>query len=203
MDSAVQSPTLLERIILEDFAFEVYQDRPDFFFCQVHQVHGAQVVLRENSGEEIDADGIVSHNPNYPLAIKTADCLPIALIGPKGHGLVHAGWQGLKKKILFDPLLEQLKPQIIYIGPHIRKCCYAVDGNFSQHFEEGGYFTSKRDGQHYFDLTGLAIHQLKQQFPRATLYQSKICTHCNDRYNSYRRDKTDKRNYNILRRSSQ
>ncbi len=193
---------VLDTVTLDQFVFEVYRDRPDFYFCEVDQIHGNTVVAREEIDAETQADGIVSDNPNYPLAIKTADCLPIAFIGTKGHGLIHAGWQGLQKLIIASAQLQQIKPTIIYIGPHIRKCCYAVEDHFHQKFEEGGYFTSKKDGQSYFDLTGLAIHQIKQFFPRATIYQSKICTHCNDRYNSYRRDKTATRNYNILKRST-
>lgn len=191
---------LLDRVKIEDFYFEVYQDRPDFFFCEVNQIHSTFIVPREEILEETQADGIVSTNSEYPLAIKTADCLPIAFIGTKGIAMVHAGWRGLQGDIFNNKVLSSIKPRIIYIGPHIKKCCYQVEAGFHLHFDQGEYFSSTKDNNTYFDLTGLAIHQLKQHFPRAKIITSKTCTHCHEGYNSYRRDKTDKRNYNILYR---
>lgn len=191
---------LLDRVQIEEYIFEVYHDKPEIYFSEVKQVHGTNIVLREEILEQTEADGIVSHNSSYPIAIKTADCLPVAFMGNKGIAMVHAGWKGLKNKIFNSQLLINLRPSIIYIGPHIKKCCYQVEPNFHKNIEEGGYFNSVKEGQDFFDLTGLAIHQLKELFPRAKIYVSKTCTHCNDRYNSHRRDKTDKRNYNILSR---
>jgi len=65
---------------------------------RVHQVHGDGVVTARALDDEIrDADAIVSRDPNIPVAIVTADCVPVLACGASGDVVVaiHAGWRGL------------------------------------------------------------------------------------------------------------
>ncbi len=68
------------------------------------QVHGADVVTVTRPGEHAGAraDAAVTAVPGAALAITTADCVPIVLIGAAGPdedptvvGVAHAGWRGL------------------------------------------------------------------------------------------------------------
>jgi copper oxidase (laccase) domain-containing protein len=69
-------------------------DRPWTWF---HQVHGDQVVevVRPGQWAGVEADGAVTTAAFAPLAIMTADCAPVVLVGERGFAVVHAGWRGL------------------------------------------------------------------------------------------------------------
>jgi hypothetical protein len=63
------------------------------------QIHGATVldVASPGSGPVAcagDADGLVSRDPGTGLLVWTADCVPVALVGPGAVAMVHAGWRG-------------------------------------------------------------------------------------------------------------
>jgi len=63
------------------------------------QVHGATVLaVEEGSGDPVtcigDADGLVTSRAGCGLVVWTADCVPVALVGPRAVGIIHAGWRG-------------------------------------------------------------------------------------------------------------
>src|SRR5207247_7538429 len=69
----------------------------------VRQVHGDRVVAVNGAGGVAGdvGDGLVAANPGCALAILTADCAPIALIGDNGvYGAAHGGWRGLLEGIV-------------------------------------------------------------------------------------------------------
>ena len=75
----------------------------------VRQVHGDKIVkadedyLRQRQDLDLEeADGIVTDAARIPLAIRTADCLPVFMYDTEKEciGLIHVGWRGLKKNIL-------------------------------------------------------------------------------------------------------
>ncbi len=80
----------------------------------VKQVHGRAVIMvgpeqaaqgwRHEEEMLPEADGLLTTSPGLPLAIKTADCLPVMLIHPQGRAvaIVHAGWKGLVKGIITE-----------------------------------------------------------------------------------------------------
>ena len=76
--------------------------RPDVvFFCK--QVHSATVIewqaqLATNS---VAADGVFTHE-HQPIAVITADCLPILIATEDGAmvAAVHGGWKGLQGGII-------------------------------------------------------------------------------------------------------
>jgi YfiH family protein len=115
-------------------------DRKIFF--RVNQVHGNYVCVLKDSDilvsdvGKIEADAIITHIPNCPIAVLTADCVPITIYDPIKHvaGLVHAGRMGTQKNILTNTI-EALtreygsspKDLIVGMGPAIRGCCYEVN----------------------------------------------------------------------------
>jgi YfiH family protein len=54
-----------------------------------------------------------------------ADCLPVALYGPGGLALVHAGWRGLAGGIV-GAAAEAVEADRAAIGPGVGPCCYEV-----------------------------------------------------------------------------
>lgn len=177
--------------------FQVFQDKPHFELIDVHQIHSHLIV--EFNGQVLadqQADGILFSKEHRGLSfgIKTADCLPILLIGEK-VAIIHAGWRGLATGILSRAELKEVHFTQAYIGPSIYS--YEVQPSFKQYFPNSTCFKRKED-RIYFDLQGEAQNQLKNHYNRIKVYQSHICTFSKADYNSYRRDKTDRRNWNIF-----
>ena len=71
------------------------RDRRDW--AMVRQVHGAGVVVTDRVGHLGDGDAIVTATPGVPIAVRVADCAPIALLAESDGvvGVVHAGWRGI------------------------------------------------------------------------------------------------------------
>lgn len=174
--------------------FCVYQSRPDFDLIRVKQTHSA-IVLNEKNCNELEADGMVGDSSS-PMAILTADCVPILLLGEKGHAFVHAGWRGLHKEILKNDLIKKINPTYAYIGPHIRVNNYEVQPDFKANFSHPNAFVL-REGKIYFDLSVITKFQLETYFPGIKIEDSEIDTFSNELFYSYRRNKTTDRNWNV------
>ena len=63
-------------------------------WAYLHQVHGSRVRSAAAPGLQGDGDALFTTLPQLPLAVGTADCLPVVLEGPGGVGLAHMGWRG-------------------------------------------------------------------------------------------------------------
>ena len=76
------------------------------------QVHGATVIHAlgsETSGATGDA--AVTPTAGIALVVMVADCAPIALVGERAAGVVHAGWRGLVAGVVEEavaPVLGEL-----------------------------------------------------------------------------------------------
>ena len=141
------------------------------------QVHSAKVrVVREkDAGRQFPAtDGLITDLLHIPLAVFTADCVPIFLYDPGTNsiGMVHAGREGTKKRILEKTVRKMTKfykikceNLLVSFGPHICKNCYP------------------------FDLSGENLAQLlKLGVKRKNVKLSKTCTYEDPRFFSYRRE---------------
>ncbi|MET0275229.1 MAG: polyphenol oxidase family protein [Acidimicrobiia bacterium] len=68
----------------------------------LQQVHGNDVVVvRDRPGVDPPrADSAITASPGVPLAVLVADCAPIAIVGERAVGVVHAGWAGLERGVV-------------------------------------------------------------------------------------------------------
>ena len=90
--------------------FCVYQSRPEVSLIKVKQTHST-IILNEKNCNDLEADGIIGTACSQAsLAILTADCLPILLLGDQEHAFIHAGWKGLHSKILSNSALKKINP---------------------------------------------------------------------------------------------
>ncbi len=79
-----------------------------------------------------DADAAVTTTTGCALAIRSADCVPVVLLGPHSVGVVHAGWKGLVAGVI-GRAVEALRelddgPIRAHLGPCIRAGCYEFVG---------------------------------------------------------------------------
>ncbi|MBC3300448.1 conserved hypothetical protein [Pseudomonas cedrina] len=109
----------------------------EVFICK--QVHSASVIkwqagLQPNT---VQADGVFT-SEHQPIAVITADCLPILIASQNGEKVaaVHGGWKGLQAGIIANAVkrftdagiaTDQLR---VAVGPSIKPCCYEVSAEF-------------------------------------------------------------------------
>lgn len=107
----------------------------------LRQVHGPDVVRVDQPGDRSGtcADAAWTTTAGATLAVRTADCVPVALYGHDSSGrsavaAVHAGWRGLLAGVVEATLAELANHGIGHIravvGPHICSSHYefgAVD----------------------------------------------------------------------------
>ena len=112
------------------------------FICK--QVHSAAVIEWQADlvFNTVEADGVCT-GEQEPIAVITADCLPILIAARNGEKVaaVHGGWKGLQRGIIANAL-EQFAAQGITtdqlqvaIGPSIKPCCYEVSEGFITEFQ--------------------------------------------------------------------
>lgn len=176
--------------------------KPEFPIHEVHQVHGADIYPLDLEGGE--ADGLWTTIPlqETSMAIKTADCLAIAILGHKGASLIHAGWRGLKDKIHCHPIVKSLEPHTFICAPAIQQMSYEVSNDFINEFpEHSDSFLHGNQNRLLFSLQKTFASDILELFPDCQLTISSLDTFSEEGLHSYRRDKTSQRNYNILRLS--
>jgi YfiH family protein len=182
--------------VLNRGRFETRTSKPEIELIHATQVHGTDIVSPETL--PCEADGIFSSwdKLNKPLAMKTADCLPIVIEGETGVVFLHAGWRGLAHGILSQPEVVMIKPLRVFIGPSIHECCFEVSQDFQDNFPGSPNF-KKRNEKFIFNLQDEAKKILREQFPDLLIQVAPVCTCCNENFYSYRRNKTTERNWNL------
>lgn len=108
--------------------------------CFTHQVHGRSLRYVTEADRRVpplaqvpqDCDGLVTDRPGVPLAVFTADCVPVLLCdGTAGAAAaVHCGWKGTVLDMA-GAAVEALtalgaRPERLRaaIGPAISQCCF-------------------------------------------------------------------------------
>ena len=172
---------------------------PNKLQASMKQTHSSNVKIVDKSNLlSEDTDGIFTMNKDICLKVKTADCLPIFFYSesPFFIGAVHAGWKGLKERII-ENSYSALKSSIkdissvqVLIGPSISQKNYEVQDEFIDYF--GSKFIASRNGKLFLDLQAIAISQL-QSLGITNVSDTGGCTYENEYYHSYRRNKTSKR----------
>lgn len=165
----------------------------------LRQLHGS-AALEASAGCAGDADALVSRQPDLALAISTADCVPVVLASDDTLAVVHAGWRGIEKSIVERTLsrLEADPPTIhAWIGPAIGRCCYEVGDEVARRLAEACGTTRivepRGDSNPHVDLVGAVMEQLATAGV-AEVETVDVCTRCDARLHSYRRDKDAGRN---------
>lgn len=170
---------------------------------RMNQVHSSviKIVKKADNGKYVQADGLVTLNKRIALAVNTADCVPLFMYDPHNSaiGIVHAGWRGTLGTIALNAVrkLQDIgsDPKNIYvaIGPHIGGCCYSVEvqraNAFNDIFYDDRIVFQERDTW-YIDLGQANKFQLLEAGVLMNHIDAPItCTSCqNELYFSYRKD---------------
>jgi len=131
-----------------------------------------------------EADGHVVRSSGLAPLVFVADCLPVALSGPSGMAMVHAGWRGLAAGIL-GAGAEAVGATSAAIGPGIGPCCYEVGEEVLGAFS--GLGDSVAAGR-MLDLPEVA-RQLLARAGVEEVESAGLCTSCEEElFFSHRRD---------------
>jgi len=165
----------------------------------MRQVHGTAVIDAAQATPQTQADAAVTRSPGSVCAVMTADCLPVLLSDRAGQavGIAHAGWRGLAAGVIECTVREMdTSPEdlVAYIGPGIGPSRYEVGEEVRRAFVDrdpsaAAAFASARDGKYLADLYGLARARLAG-VGVTEVYGGGYCTASDERFFSFRRDRT-------------
>ena len=143
----------------------------------VNQIHSNKFIYINKDyilkKKKIKADAIITDQRKLPIAILTADCVPILLYDNKRNMIaaVHAGWKGAFKGIIKRVINFMLKKGCqknsitAAIGPCIRQNSYNVREDFRKKFLKKNIknkiFFKERKKTIFFDLPSFIKSQLK------------------------------------------
>ncbi len=143
----------------------------------IHQVHSNKFIFINKYtkfyNKRIKADAIITDQEKLPIAVLTADCVPILLFdnNKKMIAAIHAGWKGAYKGIINKVINFMLKNGCkknhitAAIGPCIKQNNYNVKNDFKKKFIKKNkknkiFFKNKRNTI-FFDLSNFVKSQLK------------------------------------------
>lgn len=169
-------------------------------WVEVEQVHGCDTVVvsdRRASGVVAQADAIVCTVPEVPVAVFTADCVPIVLIaqGSNAFAVVHAGWRGLLAGVVERAVWSLSRVGSVaaaIAGPSIGRCCYTVGADLLEKFEARfGSSVLDRTARR-LDLSAAALQAVEEAAKQSTGQVPLVldlgpCTACSEQLFSYRR----------------
>ncbi len=157
----------------------------------LHQVHGATVLVATAPGDHGDGDALITADPQIPVAVATADCVPVVVVGDRAVAVIHAGWKGALAGVVPATLdaMEALghTPRRAAIGPAIGPCCYEVGEEVAERFP--GFVGSTTWDTVSVDVAAFVESQLSG----LDVWTSGECTFTSDRLYSWRQDRTDQR----------
>ncbi|MDT0595765.1 peptidoglycan editing factor PgeF [Glaciecola petra] len=133
----------------------------------LNQQHSNRVVTVNdlNSSPAMIADGCTANDRLQPLAVMTADCLPIVMASTQTNTItvVHAGWRGLLSNIIYNGVACFSPKESInaWIGPSISAQHFEIGQEVLANFKDYSHSIKEAENNKYFvDLRAIAVQQL-------------------------------------------
>jgi YfiH family protein len=158
------------------------------------QVHGAELARHVSAprpnpfadpGPDLpEVDGQATDRRGLAPLVMVADCLPVALAGPRGVAMLHCGWRGLAAGIV-ERGVREVGAEAAAVGPGIGPCCYEVGTEVLDAFAHlgDGIATGRM-----LDLREVTRHLLARTGVER-IEVSELCTSCEpELFFSHRRD---------------
>jgi polyphenol oxidase len=138
---------------------------------------------------------MVTFEPERPLVVQVADCVPVLLAGPRAVAVAHAGRAGVQARVVTRTVeaLErggqpagELRARI---GPAIGGCCYEVPARLRDEVAERcpAAAATTRWGTPALDLPGAVAEELRD-LGVTDIERTGGCTLEDERFFSHRRD---------------
>lgn len=158
------------------------------------QLHGAEIANHREpqspshfaapDAAPPQVDGQATTVPGLACLVLVADCLPVALSGPRGVAMLHCGWRGLAEGIV-DRGVAAVGATDAAVGPGIGPCCYEVGDEVLAAFADLGAGVA---AGRMLDLPEVAVRLLQRAGVERTEV-SGLCTSCEaNLFFSHRRD---------------
>jgi polyphenol oxidase len=155
--------------------------------------HGA--FAARGVGPVRSADALITREPQTPIALCFADCVPVVLVAPgPAVAVVHAGWRGALASLpgraveaLCSASDSAAADLVAYIGAHVGPCHYEVsDDILSQFVNDFGTFARAESGG--LDLDAIVTASLESAgVASCNIARLGTCTaEATDRFFSYR-----------------
>lgn len=202
------SSSLLDDLGWLEHAFLPVDSNPPIGCILARQRHSAEIVMAMEtlSTKRVEADGVIAIK-KQPVAVYTADCLPILIADDRKHHVaaIHAGLKGTFGGILFNAVQGLIalgacvSSLYIAIGPSIGACCYELEQGVLEDIKNNPllpqkppYYRQQPFNQQsirpqaktttqgiWFDLSAMAQQILHQMgIPLTQIDTFSICTYC-------------------------
>ncbi len=179
---------------INSFLKENKIDPNNFVFANL--VHGnniAEVGLSDVGKRIKKTDGLITGENQLYLGITVSDCLPIYFFTDEVLGIAHAGWKGLRCKIvsrIVDKMIKFEKDKEkwrVVIGPSIGPCHFGVKEDLIEYFKDyPTCFEGDNKGKR-LDLKKVAKINFEKRGIKNIEVSSK-CTFCEENLFSYRQE---------------
>ena len=142
----------------------------------LNQIHSNKFIFIDDKYKlktKPKADAIITNQKKLPIAVLTADCVPILICDNKKNMIaaIHAGWKGAYKGIVRKVVKFMIKKNCklrnitAAIGPCIAFRNYEIKQDFKKKFlkknKKNKVFFKKIRNKHYFNLNKYIYFQLK------------------------------------------
>ncbi|MBD7914139.1 peptidoglycan editing factor PgeF [Clostridium sp. Sa3CUN1] len=164
----------------------------------LNQIHSDKVYIY-NGDETLkkeEGDALITNKEETAIGVFTADCVPIIIVDEKNNTIaaIHSGWRGTFNSIVLRTL-EKMEYEFnidkdeikVFIGPHIRQCCYEVSEELKEDFidrtniNEDILFKGRNLNLEECILNDVRKFGVKEN----NIYSLKLCTYCEDEVKLY------------------
>lgn len=188
---------------------ELQEHFPNLQFQRLAQVHKTGIFpsTYKTVCHTPEADAHWTQDKNMALCINTADCIPVLIFDPQTLSVaaVHAGWKGVRDKIVPKTILQLLEAcgacaedLWVFIGPHIQAQSFEIEDSIkdeilktvsANNFDVQTAVKPSVTGKSFVNLNRVVCGQTASLgVSPEKIYSSTIDTKTDPNYFSYRRD---------------
>jgi len=133
----------------------------------------------------LGTDGLIVSDPALPVAIRTADCVPLLLVDARGRRVaaIHAGWRGSFDRISERAVAAMARlgsdpaDLVAWMGPAIGRDSYEVGPELSERFRAAFPEYDGIVADNHLDLILLNAYQLRVAgVPGPQIHAANCCT---------------------------
>ncbi|GKU25288.1 peptidoglycan editing factor PgeF [Clostridium folliculivorans] len=172
--------------------------------CYLKQIHSDKIIMASEGVElhgQVEGDSLITTSIDTMIGVFTADCIPVLIWdgNKKVIAAVHSGWKGTFDSIVKKTIEVMIKDFNcdsssikVFIGPHIRQCCYEVSEELIDKFKKNNLYAEQDiNNGRYLSLEKCIEMQLKYiGVNKDNIIKSGFCTLCekDTKLHSYRKD---------------